>query len=114
MTMLSAPLKDALRLYRDLQTADPDAIDEVRELFPPDSECFLCAQSCGTERPGLFVGEDPRDKHLAIVAPLCAAHCMSLTYQERLRRIRVMLTAMFPRLTHRINPVPTAALRRLG
>jgi hypothetical protein len=110
--MISAPLLPALRLFRDFQTGDVDARDEVHELFPPDAECFICDQPVGTD-PGLYVGEDPRDKNLAVVAPLCAT-CMSLTFQVRLHRIRMMMQSMWPAVRHRVNVAPMSALRRLG
>jgi hypothetical protein len=92
--MLSAPLSDAMRLYIEWERRAPEALAEVREMFPPDSECFTCGQPVGTN-PGLLSAEDPAAKRTsAILAPLCT-DCMALPRLYRMARVNRMLKAMF-------------------
>jgi hypothetical protein len=111
MSFLSAPLLDALRLYRDFKAGD--AVDEVREMFAADGECFLCGEPAGVDHD-LLVTEDPTaPNRQAILAPLCS-DCMELPLLLRLHRVRKLMAEMFPGVRrHDVRLIPAAALRRL-
>jgi len=112
-SLLSAPLRPALALYRDFVRGDPAAVAEVRGLFAADAACWLCAAPAGNDF-GLYVTEDPvAPTTTAMIAPLCA-RCMSLPTLQRWNRIRKMVIATFPSVNPRnIRMIPMAALRRL-
>jgi hypothetical protein len=110
---LTAPLRDSLELFRRFKAGEPDAVAEVRAMFPADADCFLCMQPAGSDHD-LVVTEDPSNPKVdAIIAPLCAG-CVALPLLNRAHRMRQMLIAMFPRLNPRkISVLTPADLRRV-
>jgi hypothetical protein len=115
---LAAPFIESLVLYERFARKEPAAIAQVRGMFPPDAECFLCAGQAGDDF-GLYVTEDPAGKRQrdAILAPLCAT-CMAIPLLHRLSKIQKVMLAMFPRLRRHdmrlMSPAERQALRRMA
>jgi hypothetical protein len=110
--IFSAPLKDAYSLYQRWSQHDPEARAEVAELFPPGSDCFICATPISDDF-GLLATEDP-SKPLkdAILAPLCAG-CMALPPVYRLAKLGKVMRAMWPqaRMPRLVTPQALRAMR---
>ena len=81
-------------------------------MFPPGSECFLCARPTG-EDFRIIAMEDPAhpgDK--SMVGAMCAT-CAALPTLQRLHRLRKILSAMFPKHVKHdaVRLVPASTLR---
>lgn len=101
LVLRTMPLGAGFDLFRRFKKRDPDAADAVREMFPANSACFLCDAEVG-DGFDLWVSDDPQNPRLAVLSPLCAA-CMALPAQVRLRQLRDVIGAMWPRARHRVR-----------
>jgi hypothetical protein len=111
LSLHNLPLRDGFELFKRFKARDPDAIDTAQEMFPANSACFLCDEPVGTDFD-LWVSDDPQNPRLAVLSPICTA-CTSQPMQVRLRKLRDVMGAIWPKTKHQVRlAAPHEMVRR--
>jgi hypothetical protein len=107
----SVPLRSGFALYAAFEQNHPEALAIAREMFPPGSECFMCAGPTA-EDFRLIAIEDPAHPQVqAMIGAMCGT-CFALPMLQRLHRLRKILAAMFPNIRrHDVRLVSASTLR---
>jgi len=111
LVLRNLPLFAGFELFRRFKNRNPDAIETVREMFPASSACFICDEPVGADFD-LWISDDPDNpRRLSVLSVICG-DCMAQPAQVRLRKLRSVVRAVWPKVRHQIRSVsPVGVLR---